>query len=97
MKIKKRILALLAAIALTFGIATPASAMEQWEFNSVCKWQYGYSGARAVSGGNAYQWQCYVLSTKLGGLNLYGYCVNVMGKSNVSLGNVNDPYSWRCV
>lgn len=87
------------AIAFTlFGVANSASAMTQTDYNLVCQWQYNRTGAHAVNnGGNAYQWQCYVLSVNKGGLNLYGYCTNVMGMSNVQLDNVNDKYSWHCV
>lgn len=101
MRLKRKITGVVTACAVagavTLGTAAPASAMTQGDYNAVCQWQYQRLGAYAVSGGNAYQWRCYILSKNMGGLDLYGYCVNEMGMNNVQLGDVNDIYSWHCV
>lgn len=89
------------SVALAAGgvavTATSASAMQGWEFTNACRMQYGQNGDRAVSEGNAYQWQCFRGSTRLGGVDLARFCREQYGLSGVRLDNVNDPYSWHCV
>ncbi|MNI44191.1 hypothetical protein D3C73_985560 [compost metagenome] len=101
MSIKSKASAILVAGAMTVGIigvtAAPASAMQYWEFNNACRIQYGQNGDTAVSEGNAYQWQCYRGSYRLGGIDLAYFCQVQYGLSGVRLDNVNDPYSWHCV
>jgi hypothetical protein len=100
----------LAAFALSVGMsgafvgllgATPAQADSGIDMNLACQYTYSntvYKGQLTYPSQGAYGWRCINRSTgvNVGGVNVYGYCVNVLGGYNTY--NVpSNPYSWVCL